>query len=249
MSRNFELLRKAGREEVLLGRTSSHSPLETSHEARSNGHSRSHPPGHGQAEMVKLAQQLFLFANSHGPRAVVFSSVQDKGSSEICWQTGAVLAAQGRGSVCVVDANLHSPFLHQLAGTRPSPGFAEAISAPGTIREFALELGSLWFVPAGSYCTENQHVFASDHLRSRIRELREEFEHVLIDAAPISATADAVLLGQMTDGVVLVLEANATRRETARLAKEMLEGANVQLLGAVLNNRTYPIPEVLYRKL
>jgi Mrp family chromosome partitioning ATPase len=47
----------------------------------------------------------------------------------------------------------------------------------------------------------------------------------------------------------LVIEANSTRRETTRKAKESLEAANVRLLGAVLNKRTFPIPEVFYRKL
>jgi len=49
--------------------------------------------------------------------------------------------------------------------------------------------------------------------------------------------------------VVLVLEANATRRVAALSAKEALEAAGVRLLGTVLNDRTFPIPEKLYRKL
>jgi protein-tyrosine kinase len=53
----------------------------------------------------------------------------------------------------------------------------------------------------------------------------------------------------MADGVILVVEANSTRREMARTAKETFDDANVKLLGAILNNRTFPIPEALYRKL
>jgi Mrp family chromosome partitioning ATPase len=45
------------------------------------------------------------------------------------------------------------------------------------------------------------------------------------------------------------VQANSTRRETARKAKESLESAKVKLLGAVLNKRTFPIPEALYRKI
>jgi Mrp family chromosome partitioning ATPase len=80
-------------------------------------------------------------------------------------------------------------------------------------------------------------------------ELSKEFDYVLIDAPPVSSYADAVLLGQMADGVILVVEANSTRRGTARMVKETFEGAKVRLLGAILNNRTFPIPEALYRKL
>jgi Mrp family chromosome partitioning ATPase len=49
--------------------------------------------------------------------------------------------------------------------------------------------------------------------------------------------------------VVVVVGAHSTRRETARKAKESLDAAHVHLLGTVLNNRTFPIPEALYRRL
>ena len=185
------------------------------------------------------------------PRTVVFSSVQGNGSTEICCRAGEVLAAQGSGSVCLVDANLRAPSLHQLLGVAKSPGLADATVKPGPIKDFTVRIagGNLWLLPSGSSAAETQGLFASDRLRSRIGELREEFDYVLIDAPPVSSCADAVLLGQMADGVILVVEANSTRRETARMAKETFESAKVKLLGAILNNRTFPIPEALYRKL
>jgi Mrp family chromosome partitioning ATPase len=207
--------------------------------------------GQAQEEVVKLVQRVFVFPNSHAPRAVVFSSVQGNGSSEICSRAGEVLAAQGSGSVCLVDANLRAPSLHQLFGVGKFPGLADATVKPGPIKDFAVRIagGNLWVVPPGSPAAEAQRLFASDGLRSRMGELREEFDYVLIDASPVSSYADAVLLGQMADGVILVVEANSTRRETARMAKETFEGAKVKLLGAILNNRTFPIPEALYRML
>jgi Mrp family chromosome partitioning ATPase len=72
---------------------------------------------------------------------------------------------------------------------------------------------------------------------------------VLILAPPAAQYGDAALLGQETDGVILILESNQTRRETARIATQNLTAAKVQVLGAVLNNRTFPIPESIYRKL
>jgi succinoglycan biosynthesis transport protein ExoP len=79
--------------------------------------------------------------------------------------------------------------------------------------------------------------------------LREEFDHVLIDAPPLSQYADAISLGQLTDGLVLVLEANSTRRESAIKVMENVRRSNIQVLGAVLNKRTFPIPESLYHRL
>jgi Mrp family chromosome partitioning ATPase len=264
MSRNYELLRRAGKEEVLFGRPDSDSrPSDNGHRRVDLGRPRpSDSPSHsvprrldlgthGQEEVVKLVQRVFVAANSHAPRAVVFASVQGNGSSEICSRAGQVLAAQGSGSVCLVDGNLRAPSLHQLLGVGMFPGLADATFKSGPIRDFAQRIagGNLWLIPPGWPAGEVPQLFASDRLRSRMRELRGEFDYVLIDAPPISSCADAVLLGHLADGAILVLEANSTRRETARMAKETFEAANVNLLGAILNNRTFPIPEALYRKL
>ena len=72
---------------------------------------------------------------------------------------------------------------------------------------------------------------------------------ILIDAPPINTYVDAALLGRMADGLVMIVQANHTRREAAQRAKEILDAAGVRVLGAVLNKRTFPIPEFLYRRL
>jgi Mrp family chromosome partitioning ATPase len=72
---------------------------------------------------------------------------------------------------------------------------------------------------------------------------------VLLDVAAMSDANDAVLLGCGTEGVVLVLKANASRRESARTAIHELQSAKARVLGAVLNQRTFPIPETIYNKI
>jgi Mrp family chromosome partitioning ATPase len=245
MSRNFELLRRAGKEDVLFDRP--------------GGDPRPDDGGRrpvilrepSELEAVKFVQRVFAFPNSHAPRTVVFSSVDGNGSSEICCGAGKALAAQGLGSVCLVDANLRAPSLHQLLGVSKFSGLADAATGPGPIKDFAVRVAgrNLWLLPPGSLSADAQRLFASDRLRAQMEKLREEFGFVLIDAPPVSSCADAVLLGQMTDGVILVVEANSTRREMARTSKETFESANVKVIGAILNNRTFPIPEALYRKL
>jgi Mrp family chromosome partitioning ATPase len=96
---------------------------------------------------------------------------------------------------------------------------------------------------------ELQGPWKSDHLRSRIAELRREFSYVLVYDPQMSQHVGGMLLGQIADGVILILESMVTRRETARTAKENLAAANVKILGAVLNNHTFSIPETLYRRL
>jgi hypothetical protein len=83
----------------------------------------------------------------------------------------------------------------------------------------------------------------------RFVELRSRFDYVLIDAPTIAQSAESVLAAQLSDGVVVVVEANATRRELAASVCERLQSAKIKVLGAVLNNRTFPIPQGIYNRL
>lgn len=202
-------------------------------------------------QVLKLVRSIFLFQNAHSPRVVVFSSVEGTGSSEICLHAAQLLAAHVAARVCLVSANLHPPHPSSLAG-QPDKwyGLAEAVTSSDPVKDFVVRTNykNLWLMPPGSPAAPSNLLLA-DRLRARMMELKDEFDYVLIDAPPVTASPNAVVLGQVADGVILILEANSTRRETARVVKETFERASVRLLGAVLNNRTFPIPETLYRKL
>jgi len=85
-------------------------------------------------------------------------------------------------------------------------------------------------------------------MRLRLAELGREFDYLLIDSPALSICNDAVVLGCASDGVVMVLKANSSRRESAKKALDELQTARARVLGAVLNQRTFPIPESIYRK-
>jgi Mrp family chromosome partitioning ATPase len=69
-----------------------------------------------------------------------------------------------------------------------------------------------------------------------LQSLREAADVVLFDAPPVLAVTDATLLATRVDGVLLVVDAGATRRDLARRARAQLEKVNAHLLGVVLNN-------------
>jgi Mrp family chromosome partitioning ATPase len=246
MSRNFELLLQA---EQLLGAAVPKMPRaavdrEETHAAAASVADLDEP---GHEEMLRLVQQVFFSANGSAPRQVVFCGVDnDEGSSLICQRTGRVLAAQTSRPVCIADASRRSRSARGLFEVGPGPFIVEA---GRSAREQCRKLGeNLWLAPASALETDNGSASVSD-LRLRLEALRREFDYVLVDAPPAALYSHTALLGQAADGIVLVLEANATRRIAAKKVKETLEGSSVRLLGTVLNNRTFPVPEKLYRRL
>lgn len=260
MSRNFELLQQAGvdlsgsmAERIPFGVASAGKKKER---ARDRAHVASLRPADlsraAREETLRLVQSLFLLrdATEEG-RVVVFASVNpDGGCSHVCVQAAQVLAESVPGSVCLVDANFHEPSLPDafLAGNHY--GLADALRTSEPIRKYAKVVRgeNLWLISSGSGAEQTVGLLHSDCAKQRISDLRKEFDYILIDAPPLNSYSEAVALGQFSDGLVLVLEANSTRRDASSRIAERLRAMQVNILGAVLNKRTFPIPDALYRR-
>jgi capsular exopolysaccharide synthesis family protein len=251
MSRYFDLMQQAGFEVIETPKiTASDAPAVP----KANGKRIGRPLAVDHTayeEALKVVQRIFLAEASEPPRMVVFAAV-DKGSgcTQITARVAESLTNNVRGSICLVEANLRSPSLPALFGTTNHYGLTDAVMNEGDIRSFAKPLynENLWLLSSGSLQADSAGLLHSQRLKTRLAELRKEFDYVVIDAPPLARYADAVTLGQIADGLVLVLEAHATRREVAQSIAGNLQAAKVRVLGAVLNKRTYPIPEAIYRK-
>lgn len=254
MSRNFELLQRASSErEIVLV------PERPVALAPVNGTKNGHQNGTGlnldrlaREECLRLVQRIFLRQGSESPKAVVFAGVDHgNGCSRACVSVAEMLAGNTHGSVCLVDANLRSPSLPRFLGVTNHRGLTDAMFQGGPIRNFARQLQpeNLWLLSCGSPLADSDRLFHSERLKGLVLSLKQEFDHVLIDTPPLGQYADAITLGQLADGAVLIVEANSTRRGSALNATQNLRAAQIQVLGAILNKRTYPIPESLYQKL
>jgi len=254
MSKNYELLQQA---EIGLGTVTAFPagrdasapeslPRETT-EAALSGVEPS-----VREESMKLVHRLFLTPGLAAPKAVVFAAIDSKnGCGWLSAVVAQLLAKSVPRSVCLVEGNFRTPSLPKLFGTKKRQGFSDALQQEGAIRGFATQVGSenLWLLSAGSAGPESTVLLNGDRMKGRVKELRSEFDYILIDAPPMNAFADGAALGRLADGVVLVLEANVTRREAALRVTENLRNENIPVLGAVLNSRTFPIPSALYKRL
>jgi Mrp family chromosome partitioning ATPase len=162
-----------------------------------------------------------------------------------------VLASQVRGSVCIVDCNLRAPGLHQQFAMDNHFGLSDALLRSDPLHQYVRQLSrkNLWLLSCGSTIENWEEKVASGSLRQRLTELRAQFDYVLMDVASTNTCNDGIVLGSSSDGIVLVLKANSTRRDIARKALQELKAANIPVLGAVLNQRTFPIPDNIYNRL
>ncbi len=110
-------------------------------------------------------------------------------------------------------------------------------------------LTDLWrMVPAGkSSPTARPWETDPRFVRDLLQRLRERFGVVVLDCGPLLSSSDLPKLGHLVDGAIVVVEAGRSTRPQIEHALEILSLAGADLRGFVLNRRTYPIPERVYR--
>ena len=84
---------------------------------------------------------------------------------------------------------------------------------------------------------------------NNLETLRYAFDYILLDCPALSISDDVVFLVPETEGVMVVVEANQTKREQIQNAQQMIERAEGNLLGFILNKRQYTVPNWIYNRL
>jgi Mrp family chromosome partitioning ATPase len=191
-----------------------------------------------EEQIQTLTQQLFFRHESGSVRHVGFAAVEPStATATLCLEVAQALAAEDRRDVGLIDAN-PSGILLQSQLQIPSPNRAEA-NWPMAPR--------LWMVPRESWLVDASGRRITEQDLSRLRELTAEFDFSILWCAPVSWLTASI--GRSCDGLVLVLTANKTRRLVAAQIKDQLRKAKVPLLGTVLAERRFPVPQGLYRSL
>jgi protein-tyrosine kinase len=187
-------------------------------------------------EMLRLVQCVFLAQATLAPKRVMFCGIEGDDSSEVCASAGRVLAEQTGADVCLVDANMRHGLLSKLFDLDPRKPRRGGLAS---WREQCMYVDKNLFVAGTGVMQGTDYGLASaKELRDRITALTNSFEYVLIDAPGVNTSSETGVLGQVAGSVVLVLEANSTRRVDAKKAKERLQMANIRILGTVLNKHS-----------
>lgn len=211
--------------------------------------SRWRPNNFARDQIRQLVGQLF-FSNAVDPvRQVVFCAAESGTDVQaVCLQVAEELALDAPGSVAMVSrAVSRDPLAFANNGIEEEEKIAlrDAATTPMALHSVRIR-SNLWLVPHTRLIAEGGRATG---LRCCLNQLRREFEYSIIQGPAAGESSEAAAFGQSADGIVLVLAAHVTRRTLAFKIKETLEAAHVRLLGTVLSERRFPIPEVVYRYL
>ena len=167
---------------------------------------------------------------------VVTSAAPEEGKSTTIANLAVTMAQSGRKTI-LVDCDLRRPSLHTLFNLENNAGFTNMMldeNAAAPLQK--TEVDNLWVLTSGPKPPNPADLLGSRQMDRVIETLAGQADLVLFDAPPVVAVTDAVVLGAKVDGVLLVVSAGKTRREHAEKAKQILEKANVRIIGVTLTN-------------
>lgn len=166
---------------------------------------------------------------------LVTSAVPKEGKSFTSSNLSAVMAMAGQ-RVLLIDADLRRPSVHRLFDLPDDFGTVDILTGERTLEEVIQpsHVPNLDIVVAGP-TPDNPNELLGNGVLRRIKELAADYDVIVIDSPPATAVSDPMVLSPMVDGVVLVVEANQTRRPVVQQAINRLRNVNANLLGGVVN--------------
>ncbi len=164
------------------------------------------------------------------------SAYENEGKTTASLQMALSMASAGV-QVCLVDLDLRRSRVSEALGLGRGVGVTNVLVGDTTLAEAIVpwQRGKVSIVPAGISAPNPAELLASQELGGLLGELREQFDVVLLDCAPVLPVADGAIAAAAADATILISRYRQSKSHSARRATEALERAGASMLGAILN--------------
>ena len=180
-------------------------------------------------------------------QSIVIASVNPSEGKSVTALNLAWLLAQTDGITClIIDSDLRMPSLSDYIGIEAEKGLSDILTGETTLREsiIRLEPSGLHMLPGGEALNDVAELISGPKFKEILREAREMFDYVIIDAPPLAIFTDATVLINHADGALLVVRANRTKYAPLERVLEQLP--KERILGVVLNQSEDVLTESHY---
>jgi len=160
-----------------------------------------------------------------------------------------LLSEESKSKILLVDSNFRSPCIHKVFNFPQSPGLVDLLEGGEDIYSVIRKFNSISIITSGLVPKKHLELFRTNQFKDVLEKLRNNFDCIIFDIAPILLFPDVHLVAKYFDGVILVIECEKTKYEVATSAVNELKKANATILGVILNKRRYYIPERIYKRL
>jgi capsular exopolysaccharide synthesis family protein len=208
-------------------------------------------PQSQMAEAYRALRTSLLLSSLGAPPKLILvtSALPQEGKTTTSINTAIVLAQKGV-RVLLIDADMRRPSVHKTLGMSGSlKGLSNVLTGTATVHDAIVpspQLPNLMVLPSGSPPPNPAELLASASMRTMLAQLREQYDHIIIDTPPTLSVTDAVVLSTRADAVVLVIRSGQTTKTALRRARDLLTQVNARICGVLLNAVDLASPDYYY---
>jgi polysaccharide biosynthesis transport protein len=207
-------------------------------------------PQSQMAESYRALRTSLLLSNIGSPPKVILitSALPQEGKTTTSINTAVVLAQKGV-RVLLIDADLRRPGVHKTLGMGPRSGLSNVLTGSAKLQQTITKspmLPTLFVLPAGTPPPNPAELLASSNMSNLLTELRDQYDHIIIDTPPTLSVTDAVVLATKSDAVVLVIRSGQTTKGALRRSRDLLAQVNAKVTGVLLNAVDLNSPDYYY---
>jgi protein-tyrosine kinase len=183
-----------------------------------------------------LRSRLYQLRNVRALRSIlVTSSLPEEGKTFITHNLGQAIARQQDRRVLIIDADLRHPCLHLQLGAPNRLGLSDFLLGKAKASEVIQhgQEGGLYLIPSGTKVSNPSELISNGRMKMLLEQVSSAFDWLIFDSPPCLPVADANILADFVDGVLLIAKAGSTPSGALQKARQKFEGKNV--LGVVLN--------------
>ncbi|OPJ59162.1 CpsD/CapB family tyrosine-protein kinase [Clostridium chromiireducens] len=165
----------------------------------------------------------------------VTSSEMAEGKSTVAGNI-AISFAQGEKKVILVDCDLRKPSVHKNFRTSNLVGVSEVLLGKVSLDEAVQKHNNNFnYLTSGKIPPNPSEMLGSAAMTNLIERLKDEYDLIVLDTAPLRAVTDAQILSTKVDGTILVVRAGKTKKDVVIEAKNLLDKVGANVIGSVLN--------------
>lgn len=166
---------------------------------------------------------------------VVTSSEAGEGKSTTAGNL-AISFSQAQKKTIMIDCDLRKPSLHKKFRISNMVGLSDLLKGRESLKEAVHKYNDyLDILTSGKVPPNPAEMLGSRSMENLLGKLKEEYDMIIIDSAPLQAVTDAQILSRKADGTIIVVRAEKTKRDSVIQAKELLQKVDANILGIVLN--------------
>jgi capsular exopolysaccharide synthesis family protein len=194
------------------------------------------PHSFGAEAFRKLKTQIFLHPGNSPRSILVTSAVPQEGKTLVAVNLAVAISKEIHNDVILVDGDLRKPAI-RLEKSNGAKGLSNYLSDGTALSEILIEseIEKLRIILAGSSTGKSSELIRSRKMGELLQSLREfgDNTYIVIDSPPLIATGDPALLSKMVDGIILVVRAGYTSRESIQNAIKSID--RQKIIGVVFN--------------